>query len=287
VALPQARRGDLGATCARQSSPQVRRALPQEPDGSTCRGLRPSAPRRGALVRGHTGRTQWHPPCGALAHDHLFATRSSGQPVEPPAQHLDLLRHTVPYLCLWARRLGFPDTVGVVYASTEMAEPRRDLTGRVILKRLMEATTAQPRRCGNLSDRNHGLVGGHDRPAPFLVCVGQPHGGRAEPCPNELCTTDTLSQGLAGFHFVQDRGCVLICPANWMRWRTFLLRLFRRAKGETSPLLATDWAITWHSPTVIALAKLEISLVQGKHIACKPRLSIVEPRPKRLRQQSS
>jgi hypothetical protein len=124
VALPQARRGDLGATCARQSSPQVRRALPQEPDGSTCRGLRPSAPRRGALVRGHTGRTQWHPPCGALAHDHLFATRSSGQPVEPPAQHLDLLRHTVPYLCLWARRLGFPDTVGVVYASTEMAEPK-------------------------------------------------------------------------------------------------------------------------------------------------------------------
>jgi hypothetical protein len=39
VALPQARRGDIGAACASQSSPQVMRARPQEPDGSTCRGL--------------------------------------------------------------------------------------------------------------------------------------------------------------------------------------------------------------------------------------------------------
>jgi hypothetical protein len=62
VVLPQARRGDLGSRYAGQSSPQVKR--PREPDESTCRGLRLAVSRHGAFVRGHTGRRQWHPPCG-------------------------------------------------------------------------------------------------------------------------------------------------------------------------------------------------------------------------------
>src|SRR5712692_6566704 len=44
--------------------------------------------------------------------------------------------------------------------------------GLVVLEELMDTATRQPRGRGDLSDRQPGLVGGDDRPDPFLLCLG-------------------------------------------------------------------------------------------------------------------
>ena len=166
---------------------------------------------------------------GTEVDDHLFAAFQPFQPVETPAEDLDLLRHAGLHPGMrWRWCCVLLAGCGVVMG-TELTEPRGDLAGLVVLEELMDTAPAQPGRGGNLSDRQPGLVGRHDGPDPFLLRLGQARGRQAQSGCELLCVSDTVSEGHTSFHGLENTGLSLLCPVNWTGSRTFLLQFFRKA----------------------------------------------------------
>jgi hypothetical protein len=98
-----------------------------------------------------------------------------------------------------------------VVVGTELTEPRGELTGRIVLEQLMDTAPAQPSCCGDLAAGQSSLVGGHNRPDPFLLCVGQPGSRQAQPCCELLVTLDALVELRAGLHGLENTWVFILC----------------------------------------------------------------------------
>src|SRR5262245_51818863 len=95
------------------------------------------------------------------------------------------------------------------------AEPCGDLAGLVILEELMDTAAAEPRGGGNLSDGQPGVVGCHDRPDPFLLCLSQSRGRQTEAGLELLLVLDALVELFTSLHDLEITRLSHSCPANW------------------------------------------------------------------------
>ena len=152
---------------------------------------------------------------GTQVDDHLLTPFQPFQPVETPSQDLDFLRHTGLYAGLRGSGFRLLPAVDGVAACPKLTEPRRDLPGLGVLEELMDTAAAQPRSGRNLSDRQPSVVGRHDGPDPFLLCLSQSCSRHTETCLKLLFVPDTLVELFTSLHNLENTRSSHACPANW------------------------------------------------------------------------
>src|SRR5262249_47605725 len=96
--------------------------------------------------------------------------------------------------------------------------------------------TAHPGRGSKRSDGQPGLLGGHDRPAPFLRGRRPSRGRHTESCLELWRVVDALVSWCTRLHPLEKPRCSHICPGNWTGERPLCLQRCRKAKKGRVPV---------------------------------------------------
>ena len=140
-------------------------------------------------------------------HRYHLTTLEPREPVNAPPQHFDFVGNAGFHDGLGRGASGICLRLRGHVTSTKVRQPLGHLAGVVVLKELVNTAAAQAGSGGDLSNRQPGLVGGHDRPDALAFGVFESCSRQLESGLQLSFMLDTLSECFTSFHAPRILAC--------------------------------------------------------------------------------